>query len=79
MSDSVEVFMAFLSNDFGKSAEDRGLKVDTHVICYEEIDDRPNVAASATITGVYGTDPEKFQRRLQGVDLNRGLALKSLW
>lgn len=72
MSPSIEIFKSVLGNDFGKSAKDHGLKVNTNVVLYEELDCGPKIMGSATISDVDVTDPDVLQRLLYGVDLNGG-------
>lgn len=67
-----DIFNSVPTNDFGKSGKHRGLKPNTDVILYEELDGRRNGLVSATISGADMTDPDESQSLLHGVDLNRG-------
>lgn len=75
---SISLSTAFLKsvpcNAFGKCAKDRGLKTATNVVLREELDGRRGVVGSATVSAVGVTDPEEFQRCLNGTDLNLGSA-----
>lgn len=43
-------FNSLFANDFGKSAKDGGLKIDTNVVLHEEMVGRPSVAGSPIIS-----------------------------
>lgn len=48
------------------------MKIDTDVELYEERDVKPKAGSLAKIFGAGVTDPDKFHRRLYGVDVDRG-------
>lgn len=67
-------FNSALRNDFGKSSEDRSLKIETDVVLYGEKDSRAEVVDRETISVLSVTDSDEFQFRLHGVDLGSGSA-----
>lgn len=64
--------MSVLGTDFGKSGKECGLKLDSNIVPYEEQDGRPAVVGSVRISTTGVTNPDKFQGRLHGLDLNLG-------
>lgn len=66
------ILQSIIDNDFDKSAKHRGLKVDTDVVLYENLECLAKDVCSATISVTGLTDPDEFHCRLHGIDLNRG-------
>lgn len=54
------VFQSKLGNVFGRSAKDRGLKIDSGVVLYEMKYRRAKAVDSATISSVGVTDYNEF-------------------
>lgn len=71
MSPSIAFLKSFLSNDFARSARDRGLKIDFDVVLYEVLDCGPSAVDLATISGAGVADPDEYHRRPYGIYLNR--------
>lgn len=72
MSLSVPFCKFVLRNGFDKSAKDRGLKIDTNVLIYKNLDGRPKFMRTSTFSGASVTDLDKLQRRPYAVDLSSG-------
>lgn len=70
---SISFFKSVHGNDFGKSTKDRGLKIETGVVLYEEQDVRRKLARFATSSGEGLANVNEIKRRFHAVDLNRGL------
>lgn len=68
---SIVIFKPDFCTDYRKYAKERGLKIDTDVVLYEEQDGRVKVVGSAAAYGVGGTDPDESQRCFHGFDLKR--------
>lgn len=63
---------SIVDNEFGKSAKDCGLKIDTDVVLYERLNGGSEVVVSLSISGAGVSDPDEVQRHLHGVDPGRG-------
>lgn len=59
-SPSIAFFKSFLDKDFGKSAKDRGLKINADVEFNEKKDGKQNVPGSATMPVAGLTDADEF-------------------
>lgn len=66
------VSKSVLCNNAGKSAKNRGLKIDTEVVLHGRLDGRPKLVISAAVSGVEVTDLQRFQLCLHKVHMNRG-------
>lgn len=65
------MFVKVISGNYlGISAKHRGRKIDTCAILYGEQDGRRKVVGLGKGFGASVTDPDRFQRRLHGGELN---------
>lgn len=63
--------MYVIHNNLGKSGKDRGLKIDTDVVFYEEKNGRRKFMGSAIFSRAVLTYLDEFHHLLHSVDLSR--------